>query len=550
MIFESVIVTFTLMKRVGAVVSRWADADDVITVNATSASANANDRRLMRGMIVGPRGVGHRPRRLVVLATVVTLGSGALTAGCGGGEPPASWPLPNADLEGTRSVSGGAIDADTVARLRPLWRFRLTGRPGEAGIFASTPVADDDTVYVQDLRSDVFALDRATGRVRWQHRFAAPNGGPNGLALGVGVVYGATDADAFALSAKTGALIWRRHLTSRQEQLVDVAPLPWHDLVFLSTIGYPPFGRGAIYALDARSGRIRWRFNTIANPWPHPLQSGGGGLWYPVSVDDQGRLYGGNSNPAPWGGTPNHPNGAVFPGPVPYTDSLIVLDARTGQLLWYDQVTAHDIRDQDFEATPILARTAGVDVVVGAGKAGRVIAWNRSTRQRLWSASVGLHRNDVGPLPAHRVTVCPGLFGGVETPMAYADERVFVPVVDLCGWGSAVMRQDVAAVVPTDGRGRLVALDAATGRSVWEVRLPSPVFGCATVSNDVVFTATFDGHVYGFSTRDGTRVWSARLPAGINACPAVVGDMLVIGAGVPRDEAAAEVVAFGLARSR
>jgi hypothetical protein len=73
--------------------------------------------------------------------------------------------------------------------------------------------------------------------------------------------------------------------------------------------------------------------------------------------------------------------------------------------------------------------------VFGAGKAGRVIAWDRATRRRRWTGVVGLHRNDVGPLPRRRVTVCPGLLGGVETPMAYADGRLFVPVVDLCGRG-------------------------------------------------------------------------------------------------------------------
>jgi alcohol dehydrogenase (cytochrome c) len=494
--------------------------------------------------------VSRRRHALVALAAAAAVGASCLVAGCGGDGAAASWALPNADVSGTRSVSGGAIDADTVGRLQPLWRFRLSGRPGDAGIFASTPVADDDTVYVQDLRSDVFALERSTGRVRWERRFAAPNGGPNGLAVDRGRVYGATDADAFALSADTGAVLWRRHLTSRDEQLVDVAPLPWHDLVFLSTIGYPPYGRGTIYALDASTGRIRWRFGTVAKPWPHPLHSGGGGLWYPVSVDDQGRLYGGSSNPGPWGGTPRFPNGSAFPGPVPYTDSLIVLDARTGRLLWHDQVTPHDIRDQDFEATPILARVGGKDVVIGAGKAGRVIAWDRSTRRRLWSAAVGLHRNDVGPLPARRVTVCAGLFGGVETPMAYADGRVFVPVVDLCGWGSAVARQEVTEVDPSKGRGRLAALDAASGKTVWEVRLPSPVFGCATVSNGVVFATTFDGLVYGFDVRDGRRLWRAPLRAGINACPAVVGDMLVVGAGVPRSGGVTEVVAFGLAQPR
>ena len=172
-------------------------------------------------------------------------------------------------------------------------------------------------VYVQDLRSTVFALDRSTGALRWTTRFDAPNDGPNGLALGGRRIFGATDSDAFALSASSGAKLWQRHLTTPSEQLVDIAPVVWHGLVFLSTIGYQPFGRGAIYALDERTGAIRWKFVTVAHPWQHPLEAGGGGLWYPVSIDAQGRLYAGNSNPGPWGGSPKLPNGAAFPGPVP-----------------------------------------------------------------------------------------------------------------------------------------------------------------------------------------------------------------------------------------
>ena len=183
---------------------------------------------------------------------------------------------------------------------------------------------------------------------------------------------------------------------------------------------------------------------------------------------------------------------------MPYTDSLLVLDARTGRLLWHDQVTPHDVRDYDFEATPIVATVEGEELVLGAGKAGRVIAWDRETRRRRWTTAVGLHRNDLGPLPPQRVTVCPGLLGGVETPMAYAEGRLFVPVVDLCGWGSATARQELTSLEPSRGKGRLVALDAATGRALWTRRLPSPNFGCATVSNDIVFTSTFDGTVYAF----------------------------------------------------
>jgi alcohol dehydrogenase (cytochrome c) len=492
--------------------------------------------------------MGDNPGMRVAARDALLAGAACLAAiavsGCGG--RPAAWVLPNGDLAGKRAAQS-AIDAANVARLRVRWRFSFPMRPSDAGDFASTPLVDGTTVYLQDLNSDVFALDRASGAVRWSTRFDAPNGGPNGLALGSGRVYGATDSDAFALSAATGARLWQRHLTSQSAQFVDVAPLPWHDLVFLSTVGYAPFGRGALYALDARTGAVRWRFVTIAHPWPHPLAAGGGGAWYPVSVDTAGRLYAGIANPGPWGGTPALPNGGAFPGPALYTDSLVVLDAETGRLLWFDQVTPHDIRDHDFEATPIVATVAGRELVIGGGKDGRVIAWDRQTRRRVWSALVGVHRNDTGPLPAHRVVVCPGLFGGVETPMAYAAGRLYVAGVDLCGWGSAVGHQALTSVDPARGTGRVVAIDAATGRILWDTRLPLPDFGCATVSNDVVFTSTYGGELLALATSDGRILWRARLPAGVNACPAIAGDLLLVGAGIPLHRGSRpQLLAFGV----
>jgi alcohol dehydrogenase (cytochrome c) len=479
-------------------------------------------------------------------ATAAAVLALSVLSGCGGNSQERAWTLPAADLSGTRAAAETTVDAGSAGRLKPRWRFRLTARPTPSGVFASTPVAQGDTVYVQDLQSNVFALDRSDGAVRWTHTFSAPNEGPNGLAVDGGRVYGATDSDAFALDAESGRALWRRHLVNVRERFVDIAPVPWKGLVFLSTLGYAPFGRGALYGLDAVTGRVIWKFDTIEKPWRYPLEAGGGGAWYPVSVDEEGRLYAGNSNPTPWGGTPLRPNGGAFPGPARWTNSLIVLDALTGRLLWADQVTPHDVRDHDFQATPILATVDGDDLVFGAGKGGRVIAWNRETRKRVWERAVGIHRNDHGPLPRQRVVVCPGLLGGVETPMAYADKRLFVPVVDLCGWGSATTRQEYTSVDPARGTGRLVALDAATGRVLWERRLPSVDFGCATVANDAVFTSTYDGTAYGFSAESGEQLWRARLPAGSNACPAVVGDMVIFGAGIARDGWSTQLVAYGL----
>ena len=463
-----------------------------------------------------------------------------LAAGCGGHRGSGQWTLPNGDLGGTRAAAGASIDSGNVGSLRPRWRFRFRAPRSYSGIFASTPVVDSDTVYAQDLRSNVFALDRSGGALRWEHRFGNLNDGPNGLALGDGRVYGATDSDAFALDAKTGKLLWRRHLTSAREQFVNIAPVFWKGLVFLGTVGYPPFGRGAVYALDAKTGDVRWKFDTIAKPWLHPLEAGGGGIWNPVSVDDDGRLYVGTANPDPWGGTPALPNGGAFPGRVLYTDSLLVLDARSGRLLWYDQITPHDIRDYDFQVTPVLAGGR----VIGAGKRGLVIAWDKKDRHRLWRTSVGLHLNDTGPLPRRRVTVCPGLLGGVETSMAYAGGRVFVPVVDLCAPESAVTTTTVDQVDPSSGKGRLVALDASTGKQLWMRRFDSPSFGCATVANDVVFTSTYNGDVYGLAASDGRTLWHTTLRAGINSCPSVAGDTVLFGAGVPRPGSVEELVAF------
>jgi outer membrane protein assembly factor BamB len=181
---------------------------------------------------------------------------------------------------------------------------------------------------------------------------------------------------------------------------------------------------------------------------------------------------------------------------------------------------------------PILTSAGGRPLVISGGKAGKVIAWNRRTRKRIWTTLVGLHRHDTGPLPARPVEVCPGLLGGVLTPMAVANGRVFVPVVNLCMRGSATGYEPLAGVdIDARGRGQLTALNVTTGRKLWTRSLPSPAFGCATAAGAAVFTTTYSGRVYGLDQRTGRALWSAQEPAGINACPAVGDGLLVVPAG-------------------
>lgn len=444
---------------------------------------------------------------------------------------------PNGNVRGTRSVDATGISSDTVSRLHVEWSFHLpAGSP--FGSIASTPLVAGGAVYLQTLSSSVYALDTATGRIRWRWLTQSPNDGPNGLAATATRIFGATDTSVFALDRMTGKRLWARRLVGPTEQFVNIAPLAADGLVFAATVGYAPGGRGALYALDARTGAIRWRFSTIRGSWPTPF-AGGGGVWYTPSLGPDGRLYVGIANPLPWGGTKALPNGGAYAGAALYTDSLVVLNAHSGKLLWYDQVRRHDVRDYDFETSPIVVGPT----VFGAGKAGRVIAWNRLSGERLWAQSVGTHLHDLGPLPKAWTTVCPGLWGGVLTPMAYAHGRLFVPSVERCMRESAI--HTPAPADASTGNGVVTAIAAATGRKLWVRPLGSPAMGCATVARDVVFAPTLDGRVYGLAASDGRVLWETRTSDGIIGCPSIAGDLLLVGAGAG-PPASRELVAYGL----
>jgi hypothetical protein len=146
-----------------------------------------------------------------------------------------SWPAHNYDLANTRATVQTAINSQTVSHLRVKWRFGFKGASA-FGIFASTPIALNGTVYLQDLNSNVYALDGSTGRVEWRHAFNKPSIGPNGVAFGNGRIYGATETDAFALDAQTGSLLWSRKLIRNNREGIDMTSQLYDDTVLISTI--------------------------------------------------------------------------------------------------------------------------------------------------------------------------------------------------------------------------------------------------------------------------------------------------------------------------
>ncbi|MGB3304929.1 MAG: PQQ-binding-like beta-propeller repeat protein, partial [Thermomicrobiales bacterium] len=129
--------------------------------------------------------------------------------------------------------------------------------------------------------------------------------------------------------------------------------------------------------------------------------------------------------------------------------------------------------------------------------------------------------------PGKTVTVLPGVAGGVESPIAYADGTVFVPILNLpAGFSSYGL--DASSVSFNDASGELVALNVADGTVKWDVKIPAGSVSGATVSDDLVFAGALDGIVRAYTVKDGSLVWSFQTGAGLNSPFAIAGDLLIV----------------------
>jgi alcohol dehydrogenase (cytochrome c) len=474
------------------------------------------------------------------------------TAPAATGQPAAGWTAPDADLASTRYVAS-AITSANVTRLGVAWTMPLTMNTDHTdGAYAATPVIVNGVVYLQDLDSNVFAVSLATGKVLWTHDYDSPNGGPDGVNVVSGVVYAATATAAVALNAATGAQLWSRTLVENDHEGIAMAPGYDNGTVYVSTVPanvttvYGAGGQGILWALNAKTGAPEWSWNQDQNLWGNPGVNSGAGLWYTPSFDAQGNIYMGIANPAPIFGTKSYPLGSSRPGPDLYTDSVVKLSP-AGKLLWYYQLTPHDLYDWDLQNPPVLTTANGRPVVIAGGKAGIMIELDAQTGKLLWQRPVGGHyghENDGvltehatptshDPLPAN-YCLEPSLYGGMLTQLASNGSTTFAAVNDWAlpasptGYTGSVASQ-VKALYAAGGE--MVAVNQDTGTIIWDTQLPSSPYGAATVTNDVVFTTTFKGYLYALNATTGAILFSTPMSAGTNAPVAVDGDYVIAGAG-------------------
>ena len=464
-----------------------------------------------------------------------------------------AWPLANGDYSNTRTARGSPIDSSNVARLRIAWEKRLNGA-SKWGAAASGPLIADGVVYFQDLLSNVWAIDLHTGGTIWEHRLDQKAFGPNGPAIGWGKVFAQDGRRSLAAFASgTGRLVWLAPLAgpSGQEQ-----PVPYGGMVFtgiaagldkaesgkvLRTALLKGGASGYAYGIRQEDGTVAWQRRTVQEGfWGNPKVNAGAGVWGTPALDPaSGATYWSTGNPGPAPGTRFYPNAASRPGANLFSNSLLALDGDTGRQRWYYQALPHDLFHHDLQNAPILVRAGGRDLVIASGKMGVVYAVDRSTGALVWKRPVGVHRNDtLRKLPLQRaVLVYPGFWGGIEVPGASVGGTLYYQVENLptpynaTAWNSVDGQSSVENLEGRTqydhGTSEIDAIDAATGRIRWTTHLPTVGFGGATVVNDLVLTATYDGVLYALRRSDGRVVWTFQAPGGINAWPAVSGDTVV-----------------------
>jgi quinoprotein glucose dehydrogenase len=359
--------------------------------------------------------------------------------------PPVSdWGYYGGDVLGQRYSTLDQINRRNVRQLAPAWSYR-TGELG-AGLasagkltFEATPVVAFGLLYVETATNIVIALDPETGQQRWRfdphidrtrHYSEASSRGVSvweTTASGAAgpcrrrVFTGTLDARLLALDADTGSpcsdfgdrgqvdLTHGVRIRDAGAYLVTSPPAVYGNAVIIgSAIGdnrASDVERGVIRAYDAVSGTQVWSFDPLPDSPAHPAApewnlaqargTGAGNAWGVMTIDEEHGLVlipTGSASPDFFGG--------LRLGTNRFADSLLALDARSGRLVWQQQLVHHDLWDYDVAAQPVLGdvevQGMPVPAVIQATKTGMLYVFDRAHGRALFPVTER-------PVPASRV---------------------------------------------------------------------------------------------------------------------------------------------------
>jgi quinohemoprotein ethanol dehydrogenase len=285
-------------------------------------------------------------------------------------EPTENWVTNGGNLTNDRFSTLSEINTENVKELKGDWMTKI-GQNATAAKFSAEGQALEykGTIYIPDGADDVFAMDAGTGEVLWTYEPHLPPdplgeivccGWDNrGVAIGNGMVYvSQLNGDEVALDQETGQVKWSTNVEKFAKGFsITSAPLFYNGRVYVGGSGGEYGIRGRLTALDAKTGKVDWRFWTTPSPkeiggdtWPNngSYKHGGASIWNTPTVNPKtGFLFFSTSNAAPW-------IGAKREGENLFTASIVGLDAETGKYHCHFQEVHHDLWDYDAPSPTVL----------------------------------------------------------------------------------------------------------------------------------------------------------------------------------------------------
>jgi len=452
------------------------------------------------------------------------------------------WTFAGQNASNTRyAATETAISPANAGTLKPRWTATLGGN------VSATPTVSLGTVYVPDYGGKLSAVDALTGAVRWQRPVSAYSGVAGDVSrtspavAGTEIVFGdgvssrpgTGGAHVMAADRLTGAPRWNTLIDADPAAMVTTSPVVDGNTVYVGTASRAEFGdehpvrfQGAVVALNATTGTVLWRRSMAPDGYT------GNSVWGSSFAVDHatGRLFvtTGNNYTVPDGVCTRPGQTGCEPGPDDnYTDAVVALNLATGAVDWSFKTLSADVGtedcaacgpDFDFGSAPNLYQ-AGGRTILGAGqKSGIYWALDPATGKELWHTQVG-----------------PGSdLGGIEWGSATDGRRVYV------GIGNAEHEEyDITGADGTtttiDG-GSWAALDAATGKILWQVADPYGTLdvGFLSAANGVVYAGGINGAadtMFALNAADGRILWRYDSGGAVVGGAAIVAGTVYWGSG-------------------
>ncbi len=473
-----------------------------------------------------------RSRALLAGATAALLGM-VVVAPSNANPRPGSWSSWGYDTSNSRYNPRAGLGVGNVGSLAVKWKTQT------AGNVSATPAVENGVVYVPDDAGNLYAIDAATGQVKWQTDIAALTGVPGDYSRATPAIAGdililgdqagksfSPDAYLLGINKADGALVWKTTIEGGYPILTQSATVVGGTAYVgvasyeeaLVRFGVPLSFRGKMLAVDAATGRVRWTTYTVPEGYT------GGSVWGSAPAVDFKRnsLYiaTGNNYSIPAtasdcvsSAATDAARAACIPADDMF-DAIVSLDLTSGAVKWAMRALPTDAwnltcgvpflpgldfptadcpsdpgPDFDFGQAPTLYKVKGTEYVGAGQKSGQYWAVNPDTGAVLWSQQAGTG----------------GVGGGLQWGSAVDGSRVY----------TANANSEAKPWTLKDGTvtsaGGWSALDAATGVVRWTTAAPTGAGapGPVTAVDGVIFGCSGDaaGHMYALKASSGAILW-------------------------------------------